>query len=143
MVVSTNFKLNIFNKDNYILMEEQEEKVSNYEQVFTDHIGQHSGMFPITFILLAQVYKIYFVREDDKEIVVDICKEHTLLNPIRFRATKEDGYINMVYFVSMILRNFETKLYLDEVVSCWPKFDIERRVPIYEKYWRASVLLGD
>lgn len=118
-------------------------EVNEYEQVFNDHIGQHNGMFPLSFILLSQEYKIYFVRENDMELVVDICKNGTLLNPYRLRGLKQEWYINMRYFISMVLRNFESMLYLQEVESCWPKFDIDARIPIWEKYWRQSILLND
>jgi len=117
--------------------------ISDYDIVFNDHVWQNSGMFPLGFILLSKEYKIYFVRENEKEIVVDICKANTLLNPIRLRAEKTDGYINMRYFISMVLRNFETMLYQKELKSCWKDFDIEKRVPMYEKYWRMSVLLNN
>lgn len=117
------------------------EWLNEYEQVFSDHIWQSYWMFPLGFILLGQEYKIYFVRENDKELVVDICKSGTLLNPYRMRGVKTDWYMNMRYFVSMVLRNFESKLYLDEANNLWKDFDIDKKIPIFEKYWRASILL--
>lgn len=124
-------------------MDSVDEIISEYEQVFNDHIWQNSGVFPLGFILLAQEYKIYFVRENDDELVVDICKAGTLLHPYRLRWKKDSWYINIRYFINMVLRNFESMLYLKEVESCWPNFDIDARIPIFEKYWRRSILLND
>lgn len=101
--------------------------------------------FPKRMKLLGKNYLVELMLETDDYIKFMIVRANNKYEPIgvvnRYRMEKNDWYINLTFFDRIVVRNFETYMYMKECKE--DRIVGDDRIPVFYKYWNKWRMLSD